>query len=82
MKYWVTRTSEMNSETPPFPEAVFIKKDDPYPDFIDPTYYYGVEINTIEELHDFIEKYGKVVISNKSGCDGMPHIEIYDYFRE
>ena len=37
-----------------------------------------IEINTLEELTKFINKYGNIVISNNSYGSDMPCIEIYD----
>ena len=40
---------------------------------------WAVEINTIEELKEFSEKYGKLVFSCE---EGIQAIEIYDDYRE
>ena len=42
---------------------------------------YKIEINTLEELIKFSNKYGKLVFASKAG-EGLPYIEIYDDYRE
>jgi hypothetical protein len=40
-----------------------------------------IEINSLEELHEFIDENGPIVIS-KGNVDGLHEIEIYDDYRE
>ena len=47
--------------------------------------YYGVKIGTIDQLNDFINKYGRCIISNLNNVrknKDLYEIEIYDDFRE
>ena len=41
-----------------------------------------VEINTLEELLKFINKYGQVIIGSWYKYKNLPSIEIYDDYRE
>ena len=43
---------------------------------------YGIEINTIEELYSFAQKYGRVIFDAESYDSPCPTIEIYDDYRE
>lgn len=41
--------------------------------------FYTIEINTLEELYDFIKKYGDIIIYEKSyNASGLLQIVIYD----
>ena len=41
-----------------------------------------VEINTLEELLKFIDKYGQVIVGSWYRNKNLPSIEIYDDYRE
>lgn len=81
MKYIVTRTSIWGDKKPceeAFEEEVVC------------TYFengkkvvWMIEINTLEELHEFIDKYGgSVVIEDWYFNNAYKKIEIYDDYRE
>ena len=85
MKFKVTRTSQdkwqhyQKKDQPPFEGAVWEEG------FGSEQGEWVTEINTLEELISFIEKYGaeyqkEVVVITKD--DEKPEIEIYDYWRE
>ena len=46
------------------------------------TMEWTVEINSLEELNDFANKHGQLIISSKSYFSKSPEIEIYDDYRE
>ena len=73
MEFRIERTSDLWSTKPPTRYAVFAGED---------RYgtKYTIEINSLEELIDFVKEEGKIIISSPS--DIMPGIEIYDDFRE
>lgn len=86
MKFKVTRTSiekrswlGQQKDKPPFEGAVWEE------DFDSNEGGWFTEINTLDELISFIEKYGEeyskeIVMTAED--DKMPGIEIYDYWRE
>ncbi len=41
-----------------------------------------IEINTLEELNDFVRKYGECIIKDSDYSTQIPEIEIYDDYRE
>ena len=41
-----------------------------------------MEINTLEELHKFMEKEGEIIISLEYCGSKLPHITIYDDYVE
>jgi len=43
---------------------------------------WAVEINTLEQLHNFIDKYGRIVISKYYGNENLLSILIYDDYIE
>lgn len=43
---------------------------------------WSIEINTLDELHSFISKYGQIIIDNSDWSAKAPCIEIYDDYRE
>ena len=45
-------------------------------------YKWSIEINTFEELNQFIEKYGDLVIYKNYGGYNVPCIKIYDTYIE
>lgn len=45
-------------------------------------YEWSIEINTFEELNQFIEKYGDLVIYKDHGGFNAPTIKIYDTYIE
>lgn len=69
MRFEVYRTSDYWSSTKPCEEAFEAGKNEWNETM------FCVEINTIEELMSFIDKYGAVVLKKES-------IEIYDDYRE
>jgi len=85
MKYWVTRASESGyEENPPCENTFLIKKRQGWGDYDDEyEYFYGVEINTLEEMTDFINKYGKIVLFKTQENEiNYPRLQIYDTYRE
>lgn len=69
MKFQVIRTSQWKSEKP-CEEAV--KRND----------IWVIELNTLEDLINFVRKYGDVVIYESMYKEYPYTIEIYDYYRE
>ena len=43
---------------------------------------WSVEINTLEQLHQFIDKHGSIVITDSADNYINPHIIIYDSYIE
>lgn len=43
---------------------------------------WAIQINSLEELNSFYEKYGKIIITNPWFNRDIKVIEIYDYYRE
>lgn len=82
MRFKIERTS-LYTNKPPCEEAYTLPDEDEYlPGF---SKYY-VDINTIEELLAFTDKYGRVVIDSQPSqvmkSQPNPTIEIYDTYRE
>ena len=48
----------------------------------DDTMEWTVEINSLDELNKFSDKYGKLVLSHRAYGSNSPQIEIYDDYRE
>ena len=73
MKFRIERSSNVLNTEPPTRYAVFAGED---------KYgkQYTIEINSLEELIDFVKEEGKIIISSPSEI--MPGIEIYDDYRE
>ena len=46
------------------------------------TMEWTIEINSLEELNAFADKYGQLVVSPEAYSSKSPEIEIYDYYRE
>lgn len=87
MIYIIERASEYKNK--PCEEAV--KRPFKSTSNFEITYYWSVEINTLEELHQFIDKYGSVVIYNHYSVfindknvyyNNTPYILIYDSYIE
>lgn len=85
MIYRVTRTSVWDYEEKPCDEAfkgetMNVWYNQPRKE----TYWWFVKLDTLEDLHNFIRKYGKVVIQERE-AEYPEHpfeIEIYDDYRE
>jgi hypothetical protein len=43
---------------------------------------YIIDINTLEDLHRLIDKYGTLIIDNGDSRNKTPTITIYDYYME
>lgn len=71
MIYVVSRTSLCNYTKKPCEES-FQTKDE----------FWSVEINSLEDLMDFVNKHGDIVVSNAGVEVGIHQIEIYDDYRE
>ena len=81
MKFLVTRTSIYDYDSPPCEEC---NKEIRLFKICGKEEYRGcftIEINSLEELISFEEKYGKIVIQDNEYFN-MKEIEIYDYWRE
>lgn len=85
MKFYVTRTSLYDQRIPPCDGAVCLTSN--------PTEYDGVweiEIASLDELWDFIDANGDVILSRRdptigggpAGDGKQCHLEIYDEYRE
>ena len=77
MKFEVTRTSTWFNEDIRCEEArqeEFVCNEHLYKRWV-------VEINTLEEIIEFIKKYGNIVL-DADKKDELPKIEIYDDWRE
>jgi hypothetical protein len=100
MKYVITRTSNYSEEEDPKVEGA-VKETLPYHyNELDRTIFgkrqympardvmrecWTIELNSLEELHDLISKYGEIVVFglDKEGRGfKLPTIEIYDNYRE
>ena len=73
MKFIVSRTSIWSDEESPCKEAKKETFDDNEIDWI-------IEINSLDELIQFSEKYGELIITGN--YKGLKEIEIYDDYRE
>lgn len=71
MEFYTERTSASTWYKQPCEEAKEIKRGE-----------YTIEINTLEQLLDFVNKYGEVIIFPKDYRGSLPTIEIYDGWRE
>lgn len=80
MEFIVRRTSDYSQWISRCPEAERVEMKDGHS-------YNIVEINSLDDLMKFIDKYGKIVISKKydfikTKPEHNYEIEIYDYWRE
>ena len=74
MKFEINRTSldpYIHGNVPPCEEA--INKSN---------YEWFIEVNSLEELVYFCDKYGDIIIGKPFGVNGMYTVEIYDDYRE
>ena len=74
MRFKITRTSGWYNN-PPCKEAYTL------PEEYDPRAWYQtwyIDINSLDELIKFVDKYGEIVVSTEND----PYIEIYDTYRE
>ena len=82
MKFIVYRTSDYKgTNIQPCDEAVLENRED----LEDETYFWAiwtVEIESIEALCEFCNKYGDVIIHPKQEDEEFPSLEIYDGYRE
>lgn len=77
MKFSVERTSDFFHEKCPCENAN--KSTD---SILDDVPLWTIEINSLTELIDFIDKYGQVILAHNPRGDIFPNIEIYDSYRE
>lgn len=49
---------------------------------IENSFYYEIEINTMDDLMTLTENVGEIIIHNKNIFYEVPAIEIYDTYRE
>lgn len=85
MRFNISRTSMMGTDSKPCPEAIPVIVDRGIPELN--SVRYEIELNSIEELAAFASKYSSCIISPKVLVyprDGVPNysIEIYDDWRE
>ena len=74
MRFVIRRTSDWDNK-PPCKEAYVL------PEEYDPHAWYHtwhIDINSLDELIKFVNKYGEIVVSTEND----PYIEIYDTNRE
>ena len=75
MKFMIYRTSDRYKPySPPVKQAKKVEVKD--------SFYYEIEINTMDELMEFINNEGEIVMHNKDIFHEIPAIEIYDAYRE
>jgi hypothetical protein len=72
MKFLIERTSNNEYAKQPCPEA--------YAGYIDGDWV--VHIEDLDDLIDFVKRYGNIIISAESSYNTLPTIEIYDDYRE
>ena len=100
MKYIITRTSNYSAEDDPKVEGavketipfhymehdkITLGKKERIPSRDEMRDCWTIELNTLEDLHDLIDKYCEVIVFNpdKRGWGfRLPTIEIYDTYRE
>lgn len=75
MKFEVERTSDIFGHEPPCKEAVLVDDKSAFKT-------YTMEINSLEELMEFIKKNGEIVITPPHTSSNLYIIEIYDTWRE
>jgi hypothetical protein len=71
MEFRVIRSSQFSDEKPRNVKGIY-KKDG----------YWYIKINTLEELIDFYNQYGDLIISQNWDNEKEMQIEIYDDYRE
>ena len=71
MKFRVIRSSQFSDEKPRNVKGIYKKDDNWY-----------IKINTLEELIDFYNQYGSLIISENWDNEKEMQIEIYDDYRE
>lgn len=76
MKFAVSRTSDFNSGAKPCDNATVLCKNA----WEEPLWQ--IEINSLDELCEFINKNGAIVLSPQHSSNGLYEIEIYDDYRE
>ena len=75
MKFKIYKTSKSYEPyEPPVKEAKKIETEK--------SFYYQIEINTLDELMSLIHNEGEIVMHDKDVFDEIPAIEIYDTYRE
>lgn len=83
MKFKVTRTSIWNDEISPCKEANRINERGYIQrEFPNDSIGWFIEINSLEELMNFKNRYGDIVITNCWENQNITEIEIYDTYRE
>lgn len=82
MKFIITRTSSWN-DSPPCEEVKreIVNNGRSGEDYREHNVW-TIEINTLEELINFTNKYGRIVIEEYWLNNRYKEIEIYDYYRE
>jgi hypothetical protein len=83
MKFVVTRTSDWNDNKVPCAKAKreIITNNKSGEDYRERNVW-TIELNTLEELINFTNKYGRIVIEEYWLNDKFKEIEIYDGYRE
>ena len=71
MEFRIIRSSQFSDEKPRNVEGIYLKDDNWY-----------IKINTLEELIDFYNQYGDLIISENWDNKEEMQIEIYDDYRE
>jgi hypothetical protein len=71
MEFRVIRSSQFSDEKPKNVKGIYKKDDNWY-----------IKINTLEELIDFYNQYGDLIISQNWDNEKEMQIEIYDDYRE
>lgn len=71
MEFRVIRSSQFSDEKPRNVKGIYLKDDNWY-----------IKINTLEELIDFYNQYGDLIISENWDNKEEMQIEIYDDYRE
>ena len=83
MKFIVTRTSDWNDKRCPCKEATreIVNNDRTGEDYRERNVW-TIELNTLEELISFTNKYGRIVVEEYWLNSKYKEIEIYDGYRE
>lgn len=75
MKFVIYKTSDRYEPyEPPVNKAKKVKTEK--------SFYYEIEINTLNELMELIHNQGEIVMHDKDVYQEIPAIEIYDTYRE